>query len=239
MSTAPRTRPPAGGDREPAKLTEGFVEDVLAGDSDEAVASALAALDAVGGNLARLYDEVLRTAAVRVGDLWHIGSLTVADEHAATATLRRAMAAARSRFGPERRREELVVLACPPGEAHDVGLHMLGDVLDLAGFRVQVLGAETPAADTAEYTVRHDAALVGLSCSTPIGVGGLIASIAALREADPDLPVIVGGRCLEEFPGILGETSPSVISLTVTDGVAEVERMVGKRPGARSGSRGG
>jgi MerR family transcriptional regulator, light-induced transcriptional regulator len=205
--------------REIRRATEGFAGQLLTGRASDAVKAAVDALDLLGGDLARLYDEVLRAAAVRVGDLWHVGSLSVAEEHAATSTLRRAMAAAKGTCSGAAPREEVIVLACPPEEAHYVGLHMLADVLELEGFDVRVLGAQTPSQDTADYALRHRAALVALSCATPISVGGLITSIAALRDADPELPVIVGGRCLHEFPNVLHAGAASAIVLSVAEGV--------------------
>lgn len=223
---------PAGtADRRLRDLTETFADHVPAGARGMATDIALEALDLLDGNLARLYDDVLRAAAVRIGDLWHIGAVSVADEHAATMTLRHVMVVAKAACQRAAPRNELIVLACPPEEAHDLGLNMLGDVLDLSGYDVRILGAETPSRDMAEYAVRRRAALVALSCTTPIGLGGLIASVKAMRDADQSVPLIVGGRCLHDFPDVLGgEATVSAVTLTVAAGAEAVGRILAVEP---------
>jgi MerR family transcriptional regulator, light-induced transcriptional regulator len=222
--------PAATAEQRLGALAKTFADHVLAGSPDAATEVAIEALELLEGNVARLCDDVLRAAAVRVGDLWHSGAVSVADEHLATMTLRRVMAAAKAACRRAAPRNELILLACPPGEAHDLGLNMLGDVLDLSGYDVRVLGADTPARDMAEYAVRQRAALVALSCATPISLGGLIASVNAMRDADPRVPVIVGGRCLHDFPNVLGEPTASAVTLTVAAGVDAVRGILVSEP---------
>ena len=195
-----------------------YADYLLEGPPDATVAAGLAELDARGRDLAEFYDHVLAPAARRVGDMWHSGRITVADEHAATATLQRTMAAVRPTIEREKSRDELIVLACPDGEAHAVGLQMLADALEVDGFRVRILGADTPAHDTARFAIDKGAAAVALSCATPIGLVGLTNTINAIRGAAPELPIVVGGRCLEIYPNVLAADARTPVALTVRDG---------------------
>jgi MerR family transcriptional regulator, light-induced transcriptional regulator len=195
-----------------------YADYLLEAQPDATVAAGVAELDARGRDLAYLYDHVLAPAARRVGDMWHTGRITVADEHAATATLQRTMAAARATVEREKSRDELIVLACPEAEAHAVGLQMLADVLEVDGFDVRVLGADTPAHDTARFAIDRGAAAVALSCATPIGLVGLTNTISAIRGAAPELPIVVGGRCLETYPKVLAADATTAVELTTRDG---------------------
>lgn len=77
-----------------------------------------------------------------IGDEWKRGELEIGEEHFATTVIReRLLALARlwSRGGGP-----LAILACAPGERHDIGLISFGLVLRSHGWRIMFLGADTP-----------------------------------------------------------------------------------------------
>jgi MerR family transcriptional regulator, light-induced transcriptional regulator len=127
-----------------------------------------------------------------LGERWARGETSIAQEHFASSVIRgRLLGLARgwgSGLGP------VAVLACPPGEEHDLGLIALGIVLHDRGWRVAYLGPNTPtdtlreaaaslkaefvvlaavSADRLEAVERDVAELVG---SVPVGIGGAGAS---------------------------------------------------------------
>lgn len=77
-----------------------------------------------------------------LGERWERGEASVAQEHFASSVIRgRLLGLARgwgAGSGP------LALLACPPGEKHDLGLLTLGVVLHARGWRVAYLGPDTP-----------------------------------------------------------------------------------------------
>jgi MerR family transcriptional regulator, light-induced transcriptional regulator len=77
-----------------------------------------------------------------LGERWERGEASVAQEHFASTVIRgRLLGLARgwgAGSGP------LALLACPPGEEHDLGLLTLGVVLHARGWRVAYLGPDTP-----------------------------------------------------------------------------------------------
>src|SRR4051794_23095129 len=85
-----------------------------------------------------------------IGEEWSSGDLEISQEHFATNLVReRLLALARSwgkGSGP------LALLACAPGERHDVGLIAFGLVLHAHGWRIVFLGADTPVA-TLEHAI--------------------------------------------------------------------------------------
>ena len=77
-----------------------------------------------------------------LGDRWRDGDASVAQEHFASGLLRaRLLALAR---GWDRGAGPRALLACPPGEHHDLGLIILGLALRDRGWRVTFLGPDTP-----------------------------------------------------------------------------------------------
>jgi MerR family transcriptional regulator, light-induced transcriptional regulator len=77
-----------------------------------------------------------------LGERWREGDASVAQEHFASGLLRaRLLGLAR---GWDRGAGPRALLACPPGEHHDLGLIILGLALRDRGWRVTFLGPDTP-----------------------------------------------------------------------------------------------
>lgn len=86
-----------------------------------------------------------------LGDRWAAGRATVAHEHFASNLIRgRLLALARDW---DRGAGPALLLACLPGEAHDLGLITFGILAARRGWRVTFLGADTPL-DTIHTAVR-------------------------------------------------------------------------------------
>ena len=87
-----------------------------------------------------------------LGDGWARGDVSIAQEHFASNVLRgRLLGLAR---GWDRGAGPRAVLACPPGERHDLGLLIFGLALREHGWRITFLGADTPS-DTLVETVQR------------------------------------------------------------------------------------
>jgi methanogenic corrinoid protein MtbC1 len=145
-------------------------------DAKNELADALAAFDeerahaVLDSSLATAtIDAVLATVVVpylhELGECWTRGDASVAQEHFASAVLRgRLLGLARGwgrGFGPR------AVLACAPGEQHDLGLIAFGLALRGRGWRVVYLGADTPLRSVADAAHASDAVFVVVSAVTP------------------------------------------------------------------------
>ena len=118
-----------------------------------------------------------------LGERWADGSVTVAQEHFASNLVRGRLLGLARDWGA--RGDSSAVLACLPGEAHDIGLILLGVLIALRGWRVTFLGADTPV-DTLEATVRGLApSLVVLTTYDPALFGRYVDQVAALAAAAP------------------------------------------------------
>jgi MerR family transcriptional regulator, light-induced transcriptional regulator len=105
-----------------------------------------------------------------LGDRWERGDVSVAQEHFASAVLRgRLLGLARgwSRgFGPT------ALLACLPGEQHDLGLIAFGLALRSRGFRIAYLGGDTPIESVVGAADVIEPAAVVLSAVDPAAFRG-------------------------------------------------------------------
>jgi DNA-binding transcriptional MerR regulator len=87
--------------------------------------------------------EVIVPALTRIGDLWRSDALPVATEHLASNLVRDRLAVL-SRVSSVSPNGPVAVLACAPGEMHDIGPLMLALFLRRRGWRVLTLGSNTP-----------------------------------------------------------------------------------------------
>lgn len=137
--------------------------------------------------------EVVRPTLEEVGELWAAGRFTVAQEHlvsgAVRARLDRLLADARAGV------RGVALLACAPGERHELGLLMLAVLLRADGWQVAYLGADTPLADAFALAERLDARLVCLSAGLPDRLGELERELAATR-VPPRVEIVAGGRAV-------------------------------------------
>lgn len=182
-----------------AARTEALLHDldrhITLRDRDTAIALAL---DAVAGELLtipQLYALVLSPLMALTGARWQRGEETVWEEHYTTAVVRTIVeslhAEVVARALPPTGRT--VVLACPAEEYHDLGLRMLADRFQLAGYRVHFLGAAVPQEELVSAVKELGADTVLLSASTHYHRVQLRCYVDALTEAAPGLIVWVGG----------------------------------------------
>ncbi|RSN46951.1 cobalamin-binding protein [Streptomyces sp. WAC 04229] len=129
----------------------------------------------------------------RIGAAWAEGRLTVAREHAATAINDRVVTLLttpdeRAEPAPQRGR---VVVACVEGEWHALPARLVTEVLRLRGWRVDFLGAQTPARNLVNHLHRCTADAVLLSSSLPTRLPAAHGAVTACQAVGT--PVLTGG----------------------------------------------
>ena len=125
----------------PAEALRGALADAL-DRFDEATANRVIDRALATLTLETLLQEVVLGYLADLGERWSAGQATVAQEHFSTNVIRgRLLGLARDwgqGGGP------LALLACPPGELHDLGLICFGLALRAQGWRIAYLGVDTP-----------------------------------------------------------------------------------------------
>jgi DNA-binding transcriptional MerR regulator len=139
--------------------------------------------------LASAIQAVLLPYLHALGVRWERGEISVAEEHFASNVVRRRLL--RVAEGWERGGGPVALLACAPGEQHDIGLICFGLVLhSYHGWRVKYVGADTPFPDLvrAARVIRPD--LVAASAVTP---ARFFRDVQGWREFGSEFPVAIGG----------------------------------------------
>jgi DNA-binding transcriptional MerR regulator len=127
-------------------------------------------------------DRILRPLLHDLGERWARGVLTAGEEHLVTEAVRSRLAHLLADAGGGVR--GVAVLACAPGEQHDLGLMMVAIALRRDGWKIVYLGANTPLDDAVALAKKHDARVLAISST--------VAPAPDLSELD-GIAVIVGG----------------------------------------------
>lgn len=184
------------------ELAEGFAagfEDAL--EQGDALSAESIALEALAANLEveRIYDHVIAPGLIRIGHLWQSGEASVADEHLATAISQQVMASLFPKMLLKTNQDhQRIMLAGPAGEDHVLGLRMIADTLEGAGYDVIYLGPNVPTDALLDACRKHKPRALGLTAAMPSTVPALVEAIEAVLELEESPAVFVGGRTVEQ-----------------------------------------
>lgn len=146
------------------------------------------------------YMHVLQPVMYDVGNLWEAGKLSVASEHLATAITGRVISTLYANLSMPAPTKGLAVITSAPGERHEMGGWMISDLLELSGWRVKYLGADTPAKDIVHCVQEELPTVLMLSATMPFHiphVADLIQKIRGRQELAP-LHIMVGGGAFNQ-----------------------------------------
>ena len=128
----------------------------------------------------------------QVGEGWHGGRFTVAQEHMASGAVRNLLGSLVRLQSPRDSRSG-VVFATPPGERHEIGILAAAMLAAAAGLGVIYLGADLPPEEVAEAARRTGARAVVLGMTGTEGAASVDAACAVAKAMPGGVEVFVGG----------------------------------------------
>jgi excisionase family DNA binding protein len=176
----------------------GRLEDrLLAGDESGSWAVVEAAL-ASGVSPEELHVDVLSAALRAIGEGWHSGEVTIAEEHRATAVATKIVGRMSNRFTRRGRRRGRIVIGTPPGERHGLSIAIVADLLRGDGWEVLDLGPDLPIDEfvaAVEKAAPVSAVAIGITNRELLeSATQLVSTLRASTTA----PIVVGGSAVTE-----------------------------------------
>jgi methanogenic corrinoid protein MtbC1 len=191
-----------------------YLDAALAGKRDDAIQVVRDALEA-GVDVAGIMLGILQPAQIELGRLWEKGQISIAHEHYTTAVTQLAL----SLLYPQLLRDRVslgrnLVATTVGSEAHELGIRMVADLLEHAGWRTTYLGADVPHEDVVDRVALLRAEVLAVSATMAGHVRDVRDLIAMLRSDRrcARVRVIVGGRPFQ--------ITPRLASLVGADGWA-------------------
>jgi MerR family transcriptional regulator, light-induced transcriptional regulator len=179
-----------------------------------------------------IISQILKNGLVEMGERWYTGTVSVQQEHFATAIAVRRVNSLLAGAAPPTRSGRILV-ACPPGEDHDFILLMITFFLKRRGWDVVYLGSNVPLINL-DATIRSTSPILFLSAAQTLK------SAASLRKMSEyivtqGIPLVYGGRIFNEVPATTQYISGYFLGNDLSNVNQMVEQLVTARPPLPSG----
>jgi MerR family transcriptional regulator, light-induced transcriptional regulator len=132
--------------------------------------------------------DVLLPYLHRLGERWEAGEVSVAQEHFASNLLRGRLLGLAQGWGQGQ--GPLAILACVPGEHHELGLLVFGVALRRRGWRITYLGTDSPIGAVADIARSLAPAVVVLLSINP---DNFLNHAREIKELAKQVPAMIAG----------------------------------------------
>jgi len=177
-----------------------FIEAFNEENKDRCVELALESIEKNIYTIAFLYEEVLKKALYSLDDcndddcIW--------EEHVKTSIIRTVIECLYPQIIKLKKNvtplKQIVVLACPEKEYHEIGLRMADDFFNILGYETIFIGTNTPKNQVLNAVVRTKPKYLAISVTDFYLLFEAQKMIENIRSAFIDVKIIVGGRAFKE-----------------------------------------
>lgn len=178
-----------------SELAGRYLELLLEGNRDRAVELILSNVEA-GMPIPEIYLGVFQPVQREIGRLWEVNQITVAQEHYTSAATQLIMSMLYPRFLGTGSGGPGLVATCVSGELHEIGIRMVSDFFEMAGWNTYYLGANTPSRDVIQTIISRRSKVLAISATITYHIPRVIELIEEVRGSalGDDFPILVGGR---------------------------------------------
>jgi MerR family transcriptional regulator, light-induced transcriptional regulator len=155
-------------------------------------------------DLKHFYLDVVSPVMYRIGLLWEKNEISVAQEHLSTAIVGRIAAGLYARFANVEVYRGKAVVTAGPNEFHELGARMLADFLEMEGWDVSYLGANTPCREIMNILKQQKPFMVAVSVATLFNLDNAQEAIEAIKadQETRNTKVLVGGLAFNGIPNL-------------------------------------
>ncbi len=176
-----------------ATLAASYLRALLTANRPLAVALIVDAADA-GTLVQDLYLHVIQPVQHEIGRLWQVRQISIAQEHYATAVAQLVMSLLYPRVVRTPKTGRRLVAACVGADLHEIGVRMVSDSFELAGWDAYYVGACAPTPALIDALEAHKPDVLAVSVTLAIHLPELRGLVRAVRESPhARTPILVGG----------------------------------------------
>jgi len=179
------------------------------------------------GKSGNAYSSVVLPALSQIGWLWQRNEISVADEHAATEIARYVLFRLLDSLPAKRPLGKSVLVACVPGEEHDVGVQIAGAYLEAAGWDTIQVGRSAPADEILRMLEARQPHVAVFSINMLARLPAARDLFAKVRERFTGIRIIAGGRAAVAARKVLADNVDAIV-----DGLEDLQetalRMAGE-----------
>jgi DNA-binding transcriptional MerR regulator/methylmalonyl-CoA mutase cobalamin-binding subunit len=158
-----------------------------------------------------LTDEIVSPLLTELGRMWKEGRLGPAQEHIASAVIRRVLDGIVQSFEPPDGAPSIVV-GTPIGQEHELGAMLVAVAAGAVGWRVTYLGPNLPATEVVRAAESARARVIALSILYPRGDSRLRKDLVRLVEIlPPGMHLLIGGSGASHYARHLQDPNARVM----------------------------
>ena len=141
-----------------------------------------------------VYEQVIKQALYRVGELWEHNKISVAEEHLATSISEAIMNELFAAIISPHRCSKKVLVGCVEQEQHQVGAKMVADMFESKGWDSYYLGANIPATELINFARQLKPDMIALSVSIYFHMPLFEKMVKTIYSELTSIPILVGGQ---------------------------------------------
>lgn len=151
-----------------------------------------------------IYLHVFQSSQREIGRLWQTNQISVAQEHYCTAVTQMIMSQLYPYIFNNEKIGRRLVATCVGGELHEIGVRMVADFFEMAGWDTYYLGANTPTESIIQSLEEHRADVLGISATMNFHISKVEEVIQAVRTSplSTTLKILVGGYPFNSAPDL-------------------------------------
>ena len=209
-----------------SELAEQYLAALLAADRRRASTLILNAIDA-GATVKAIYRHVFQPAQYELGRLWQINQISVAQEHYGTAITQLVMSLLYPRIFAAERNGRRLVATCIGGELHEIGVRMVADFFEMAGWDTFYLGANTPPDSIIQTVQKREAEVLAVSATMTMHVSRVADLIAAVRDSTVrEVKILTGGYPFNRVPDLWQQVGADGYAPNAEAAIARAEQLL-------------
>jgi len=211
------------------KISDIYVDFLLQGKRSEAIELIISN---VNGKIALedVYLKILQPAMYTVGKKWQNNEINIAVEHYCTAATQMLLAMLFPLcLGADTKKKKKMLGCCLGSELHELGMRMVSDFFEFAGWSTYFLGAVTPSESLVETIKKEEPDVVCLSVSMYFGVPQAEKVIKMIKGIDtyPPPKVLVGGLAFNVNPELSVRIGADGFSGNASEAIKVAEQLCG------------
>ena len=211
-------------------LARRYLLALLEGRRSEAIDLALGAVDQ-GLSVADLYKYVLAATQIEIGLMWQRGEIHVAEEHLASRVTEHVLSIVSAKMPRAPKIGKRVLVTSAQGDLHDIGLRMVADHFEMAGWEAINLGASTPPEAVVRALQDFEIDLLAISAKQTVHLRAASEMIAAVRASPVKckVPILIGGAPFALVPDLWKVIGADGSAASAADAVEVGARLVLRR----------
>ncbi len=176
-------------------------------------------------SLQEIYNDLIRPAMYEIGRLWEKNKITVAHEHLATSIIMRMITFFYMDYVSTESSKGKAVVTAAANEYHEIGARIVADFLEIDGWDVSYLGANTPTNDLINMLEDTNADMLCISITMIFNFEKVRRLIEKIRNIPnlSSLKIMVGGYAFMYSSSISDKIGADAVALTAGESIKVAE----------------